>query len=320
MKIPYLFSKSDRRSAILLCVIAVICVVGMILFGNEENASPSSSKSTSADTISSAGSTSAKTDYVQGKDGREQNASKKILFDPNTVDSATLVLVGISPRKVHTFMRYRAAGAMFRKPIDIARCYSFSDDDIDLLLPLIRIAEKYRNASSYKREKYPLPSQTNSNTTYSGHEKYPSQENTSASTIHRSNKFTTLTPVDINTADTALLKRIPGVGDAISSMIINLRDKFGGFTSVSQLSQIQQISPELMEWFMVSSEPSLRKININTASFKTLVTHPYISKDQANAILRYVRLYGNIPDAHTLQSTAIFTPGQLSQLLPYLEF
>ena len=307
MKTPTSFTRADRRAIILLSVIAVVCVVGIIFFGTDNDSTSDSEvpKSEVQQSTDSEISTTQTTDSP---------LLTSYTFDPNTVDSSTLVSLGISPRRVHTFMRYRSAGAVFRKPDDIARCYSFSDEDIDRLLPLIHISSKYKHKGEYQRDKYPIEKKEDVSQQYSPSTSHPTSHS------YSSNKFTTLTTVNINTADTSLLKRIPGVGDVIASMIVNLRERFGGFTSVSQLSQISQISPELMEWFKVEQNPELRKININTASFKTLVSHPYISRDQANAILHYIRHYGNIPNADTLLQTDIFTQDQLTQLLPYLQF
>lgn len=307
MRNPLFLTKSDRRALIVLALIALLCVAGMVLWGNKAEGAGDENVEDVEKTEAQEPVTAAISDDMVD---RTEKITMKI-FDPNTVDSVSLVGMGLTPKKVHTFMRYRTAGAVFRKAEDIARCYSFSDDDIDRLLPYVRISQQYSD-SGYKREKYPLENHEDEYVERINHGEKQS--------FAHSSKFTTLTPVDVNTADTALLKRIPGVGDAISSMILNLREKFGGFTSVDQLREIHQISPELMEWFVVGDSPSLRRINVNTASFKTLVTHPYISRQQANDILRYVRLYGRISDMGALSDTGIFSKSELDNLAPYLEF
>lgn len=299
MRHPFNLTRSDRRAVLVLMAIAFVCLSGIVLFGTQQSPGATPLATDSAHVSPS----SPVTPHSAASYERQP-------FDPNTVDSATLVRMGISPRRVHTFMRYRSAGARFSRPEDIMRCYSFSDQDIDLLLPLVRIAPRYRDSDNFTRTKYPLPSSSST----------PTASPSTTHAITHGNKFTTLTEVDINTADTALLRRIPGIGEAIASMIINLREKFGGFTSLSQLSQIHQISPELYQWFTLADTVPYRRIPINEASFKTLVTHPYVTKDQANAILHYIRIYGPIKDIATLRATAIFTQDQLTSLEPYLQF
>lgn len=54
-------------------------------------------------------------------------------------------------------------------------------------------------------------------------------------------------PVNINTADHERLKDIPGVGDAIAGHIIDHRNRYGRFTSKSQLLNVKQIGPKTYE-------------------------------------------------------------------------
>ena len=299
MKYFFLFASSDRKAIVYLSIIAVISILCVVAFGVEEKEERSKAKNekiTHSETIGT--------------------------FDPNTVDSATLVSLGLSSRKVRTFIRYRNAGAVFRKPMDITRCYSFSDDDIDRLLPMIKIGEKYKNKKN-ERKKYPLEKKSPKeyySRSVSQSTKNQHYENVSTTSQYKSNKFTELTQVDVNKADTSLLKKIPGVGDGIACMILRLRDKLGGFTSVEQLSLIDVMTPELMQWFKVDEDVEIRRININKASFKTLVTHPYITADQTKTILNYIRIYGKITDLEMLRTIGIFTEEELKQLEPYLEF
>ena len=133
-----------------------------------------------------------------------------------------------------------------------------------------------------------------------------------------SNKFRSLTKVDVNTADTALLRRVPGVGKKISEAIVEYRERLGGFHSVEQLMEIKMVSPELLEWFEVSAE--VRKIPVNRASFQALNSHPYISYEQTKALLQYIRLYGKVKDEQALVETGIFTKEEVERLKPYLAF
>ena len=135
-----------------------------------------------------------------------------------------------------------------------------------------------------------------------------------------SNKFRALTKVDVNAADTALLRRVPGVGKKISEAIVEYRERLGGFYSVEQLRELKIVSPELLEWFEVSSSPNIQRLNINKASFQALNSHPYISYEQTKALLQYIRLYGKVKDEQALVETGIFTKEEVERLKPYLAF
>lgn len=225
-------------------------------------------------------------------------------FDPNTVDSLTLVRLGLRPWKVKNFLHYRSAGKVFRSADDLGDTYGWTTEDVKRLAPYVQVSAAVR--------------QTDNPRSRHNHSRKEQAEHTSQSHQSESRKFQALTQVDLNEADTALLRRIPGVGEKISQAIVRYRQRLGGFASVSQLHDLKQVSPELHEWFTVSSPSSVRKISINTASFQVLNAHPYISYEQTQSLLRYIRLYGPVKDEEALASTAIFTPAELERLRPYI--
>ncbi len=132
-------------------------------------------------------------------------------------------------------------------------------------------------------------------------------------------KFHTLTLVDVNTADTTLLQRIPGIGSYYSRSIVRLREKLGGLHSLEQLFEIRDFPNGALEWFEIKN-PQLRKLNVNTADFKTLASHPYIGYDRTKLIQRRVRLYGPFQSEQELINANIFTEEDLEPLRPYLTF
>ncbi len=133
------------------------------------------------------------------------------------------------------------------------------------------------------------------------------------------NKFRTLTKVDVNTADSALLCRVPGIGEKRAQAIVKYRKRLGGFYSEQQLMEIGMIPEELMEWFCVAKEVEVRKLDVNSKNFKEINAHPYITYDQTKAIFQYIRLYGEIKDVESLRKANIFSEEELEKLLPYLD-
>ena len=96
--------------------------------------------------------------------------------------------------------------------------------------------------------------------------------------------------VNINTASAADFQKLKGIGETYSKRIVAYREKLGGFVALEQLREVYGMTDELYNSISanleIKGEP-VRKININTAHFKTLVSHPYIDKNIANAILSY---------------------------------
>lgn len=54
-------------------------------------------------------------------------------------------------------------------------------------------------------------------------------------------------PININTADEALLELLPGIGPAYAQRIIEFREQYGPFTEVNQLEEIRGIGPQTMQ-------------------------------------------------------------------------
>lgn len=130
-------------------------------------------------------------------------------------------------------------------------------------------------------------------------------------------KFSQLTQIDVNTADTALLQRIPGIGSNIARWIVERRDRLGGFYAVDQLLEVRYMEPAMLQWFMVDTS-SVRRFHISDMTFAEMSRHPYIGYDKAKAISNYQRLYGPITDFEQLCTTTIFTDEELEKLRNYI--
>ncbi len=307
------FSKSDRRSIIALAFLAVVCVATLLIM----NAYEADGKEESNAGVAQADSTTLDTDSV----GHPDRTYTMAEFDPNTVDSATLVSFGIKSRTARTFIRYRNAGAVFRTPEDIRRVYSLTEEEADRLLPYIRIGEKY----AQKERRYNTERVTQHTSDYS--QPVASSSDASKDSIPDGKvyaypkKFEQLTIIDPNTADTATLQRIPGIGRWIAKGIVEQRKRLGGYHSVEQLMEVRHFSSELLEWFRIdTATTNIKKIDINKASFQQLNQHPYITYEQTRSLLHYVHLYGAISDTAALRRTGIFSRDEIERLAPYIEF
>lgn len=280
------FSKGDRRAIVALGCIAVFAV-GVVMVVDAWKGKEKDTKTEKKVAVD-----------VEEKEERGEVVLRT--FDPNTVDSLTLIGFGLKPWKVKNFLHYRAAGKVFRSAEDLGDTYGWTEEDVERVRGYVRVGKEYEKKEKKRKER----------------EEWKQREEKHE---HTSNKFHTLTKVDINSADTALLRRIPGVGAKISEAIVRYREKLGGFHSVEQLKEISIVSPELLEWMEVSS-PNVQKIPINEASFQALNSHPYISYDQTKALLQYIRLYGKVKDEQALLDTGIFTKEDVERLKPYLVY
>lgn len=102
--------------------------------------------------------------------------------------------------------------------------------------------------------------------------------------------------VDINLADSVILKTIPGIGPFYAGKIVEHRNKLGGYLSLSQLTEIWNFDDEKLESireYTILSKVETAKLNINQASVKELAHHPYITYKVANSIVQMRKVNGD---------------------------
>lgn len=293
MKFFYL-QKSDRQTIVLLlCVIVVAIAVFTVTDGQREN--PQSGKVITE-----------KKDSQVRKDHRHQSYYQEVArkpelfsFDPNTADSTQLLRLGLQPWQVRNIYKYRAAGGIYRKPRDFAKLYGLTLKQYRQLEPYIKISEDYMPASDYydKRE--------------------PKEER---DTLKHPVKLKAQERVVLNTADTALLRQVPGIGSYFARRIVEYRERLGGYYRIQQLSEIDGFPESALSYFVIPDETALRKININRLSLNELKRHPYINFYQARDIVDYRRLRGPIESLQQLRLLKDFSPESIERLEPYVEY
>ena len=139
----------------------------------------------------------------------------------------------------------------------------------------------------------------------------------------RVEKYPAGTVVELNSADTTILKRVPGIGSAFARRIVNFRAALGGFHSVEQLSEVYGIDAQryraLRPWFAVDTA-AIRPLAVNRLTARQLARHPYVSYPQARVIERLARRRGGLRSWEELSLLEEFTPADRHRLRPYLSF
>lgn len=132
-------------------------------------------------------------------------------------------------------------------------------------------------------------------------------------------KFQTDTVIDLNVADTLLLKRVPGIGSWRAHRIVEFRGHLGGYSRVGQLLEIDGMPDSVLHWFAIHTPPQ-KVLNLNDATVDEMASHPYLTYKQARVILRHKRLHGPLNSLDQLSLYEEFTQEQLERLVPYVAF
>lgn len=241
-------------------------------------------------------------DYTKNNKRFEESPERPLslfYFDPNIASGEQLQELGIPRFLAERIVKYRAKGGKFRKKEDLQKIYDFRPDLYERLAPYISIADAAPATFEAKTSEKPIF--TNSKPVY---------------------VKPVLEPFDINTADTAQLIKLKGIGSKLAARIVKFRDGLGGFASTSQYAEVFGLDSlalsELNKYAPVQT--AQRKIRINLASIEELDRHPYISPLQAKLMVRYREQHGAYPNAQELLKIKLLDQKFVDKIAPYLEF
>ncbi len=145
--------------------------------------------------------------------------------------------------------------------------------------------EREKKKSFTQNKSYSYKSKNHTESTFKNYDK---SSVAPVATFKKSDK--TAVPIDFNTADTTALKSLPGIGSTFASRIVRYRERLGGFYSRNQLLEVKGIDSAHLEPFMkyvIISPENVKKIKINTFSFKELVKHPYLEYNDVKKIVTF---------------------------------
>ena len=229
---------------------------------------------------------------------RDTIAIQMQVFDPNTVDSMTLLHLGFKPWQAKNMLKYRAKGGKYRKKEDLKKLYGMTDSMYLALTPYIYIKDSIVVDSARIDSVHT--------------DSLPKWNSTKKDTI-----------LNLRTADTTELKLIRGIGSYRAKMIVRYREQLGGYAQVEQIMEARGmdkvIADSILPHFYIDSVV-VNKIPINHIRPEVLQRHPYLNFEQAKAIYEYRRKHIRIKSAEELKKIKGLSPTDIEKILIYLDF
>jgi len=229
--------------------------------------------------------------------GKQKGTQALFEFDPNRLSDAGWKSLGLSERKVRTIRNFINKGGRFYKPSDIAKIYGLVQEEIDRLVPLVRIPAPNR------------PRRTQNN----GHSGQPFATRRELNTAEK---------LQLNLTDTAALIDLPGIGSKLAGRIINFRNKLGGFYSVNQVAEtfgLPDSTFRKIKDFLECDSALVKRLDLNNASLAELQQHPYIRYQVASAIVQYRNQHGRFQSVGDLEKIMIIDAVLFRKISPYLQ-
>ena len=132
----------------------------------------------------------------------------------------------------------------------------------------------------------------------------------------------TISTTDINKATAEDLRTISGIGPAFSERIIKYRSKLQGFSFESQLNEVWGLDKEVVEKvvsiFKIIEKPTIKKVNVNTVTFKELLINPYIDYELCKKIFNYRDEVAELQDISELKNIDDFPLKLYDRIVLYL--
>jgi len=225
-------------------------------------------------------------------------------FDPNTATFEELQMLGFPDKQARTLIKYRASGGKFRLNEDLKKVYGIDNNFYQQIEPYIHI----KKSLFLDEKKAPIHPIGNAQTKQEEAKRDVPKDDPALS-------------IEINTADSTQLIRIRGIGASFARRIITYRNFLGGYYHQEQLLEVYGITPEILEKIrpqIAIDTSSITKINLNTADFKTLNSHPYIEYSDTKKILKFKELMGAFKSVDELNVNHLMDSVRFRKVKPYL--
>ncbi len=215
---------------------------------------------------------------------------RHIEYKPFRIDTATaeyLQSLGFSSRQAKLVIRYRDMIGGYRDIAEFEECYAVDSAMAARLKPYI-IFDKGDSLNT-----------------------------------EQSNRKELKLPIDINSADSATLVRLRGIGPKSAMHIIRYRELLGGYYSKSQISELEVVTEDNFHNFSSQiwcDSAKIKKIFINFARSSELEVHPYVSDQMLRRIINYRELKGGWSTIEEMIESDILSVDEAARIAPYLDF
>lgn len=204
-------------------------------------------------------------------------------FDPNTATDDDFIRLGFSEKQVRTIRNYQNKGGQFRSASDFFKIYGISESQKQSLAEYVVIEKEVKEIEEPQRKIF---------------------------------------QVEINSADSVELKKLPGIGEKLSKRIVKYRDLLGGFYEIKQLKEVYGLNEETIksiEKMLIFDQGKIKKVDLNFADRNELARHPYIQNKRAQQIIQFRTRYGSINNPSVLCDSMILNMEEYTRLKPYLK-
>lgn len=189
-------------------------------------------------------------------------------FELNEVSQKELVQMGLPPWEAKRIVTYRQKVHPYKNAEELFRVYNLDSALVEAMLPYAKVDT---NLAQPPKEEKPMA------------------------------------VVEINSADSIQLLALRGIGPSYAKRILKYRSMLGGFYAKEQLLEVYGMEEERLSGFesqITIDKNGLKKIDVNTATFKELLRHPYLEYEVVKNIVNFrekVRPFRSVEELRNIE-------------------
>jgi len=210
-------------------------------------------------------------------------------FNPNYITDYRAYILGLNEAEQKRLSRFRESGKFINNKKQFQQVTEVSDQWLDSISPYFK-----------------FPSWVN-------------QPRKSYSTDYSNRKIVSK---DINDASIEELRKVYGIGPALSGRIVAERKKLNGFVDIIQVRDVYGLTDstmvELRKHFYVTPNPDFKKVALNTATSDQLSVIPYFSDYLIDKLLEQRTLRDGFKSWNEVLLTSRFPQEKLALIQLYL--
>jgi len=207
------------------------------------------------------------------------------VFDPNSMNKKDWRDIGLSDRQAGVIVNFMNAGGKFEVKEDLKAVYSITEKDYKRLERYIDLPYRSDVKKGIKKDDPEI--------------------------------FV----VEINSADSSELVKLKGIGPSFAKRIIKYRELLGGYYENDQLMEVFGMDTTRFYGFVHQvkiDKNKLGKLDINKATFKDLLRHPYLEYYMVKSIFDYKEDKGNFSSVAELRNIGLIYDELYEKISPYL--
>jgi|TARA_B110000908_G_C10136091_1_gene394531 DNA uptake protein ComE-like DNA-binding protein len=176
-------------------------------------------------------------------------------FNPNFISDYKGYQLGMKTKEIDRLLAYRKKRLFVNSAKEFQTITKVSDSLLQKISPYFKFPEWVQKKNKEKKERLTFTTKTKMN-------------------------ISDISSTDINEATQYDFSLINGVDEYLSERIIKYRSKLQGFSIPEQLFEVwdleKGVGTKILQTFSIQKKPTIIKTNINTASFKEILSNPYI--------------------------------------------